>query len=160
MIDLEVDLEDEAATAALAAALAETLVPGEYLALAGDLGAGKTAFARGLAAALGADPRDVMSPTYAIVQRIETPALPVIHADLYRLADPAEVEDLDLQEWARDGVLVVEWPERAAGRLGEPDVVVELRTTGETRRLGRVRIRDEARARRVRDTFARSRPKS
>lgn len=108
MIDFELDLEDEAATVALAAALAATLVPGEYLALAGDLGAGKTVFARGLAAALGADPRDVMSPTYAIVQRIDTPVMPVIHADLYRLADPAEVDDLDLGEWANDGVLVVE----------------------------------------------------
>lgn len=160
MIDFELDLEDEAVTATLAAALAKTLEPGEYLALAGDLGAGKTAFARGLVAALGADPRDVMSPTYAIVQRIDTPVMPVIHADLHRLADPAEVDDLDLGDWADDGVLVVEWPERAAGRLGEPDVVVELRTIGETKRLGRVRMRDEARARQVRDTFARSRPKS
>lgn len=158
--DCEVALADEQATAGFAAALAMRLQPGDFVALRGDLGAGKTTFVRALAAACGADIRDVSSPTYALVHIYRSTRGPLVHADLYRLQDAAEVADLELRELAETGLLLVEWPEHAAGRLGEPDVTIELAATGELSRRARVRMRDEARARQVRDIFDRPRPKS
>lgn len=165
-------LTDEADTAALAADLALHLRPGDFVALHGDLGAGKTTFVRALAAALGGDPREVSSPTYAIVHVHRLPLGPLVHADLYRLAGAVEVADLELADQAEGGLLVVEWPERAVGALGEPDLTVELDLPAETAppagplrpeslsRRARVRMRDATRARPVRDTCARRPPKS
>ena len=94
--------------------------------LAGDLGAGKTTLARGLLRSLGVTGA-VRSPTYTLVEIYELGALTALHLDLYRLSDPAELDNLGLREWARGGHLwLVEWPERGAGRLPAADLVITL----------------------------------
>lgn len=99
-------------TRAIAAALASTLAPGAVLLLSGDLGAGKTAFVRGLAEGLGLDPDDVTSPTFTLVHEYRGGTLPLIHVDLYRL-DRADLDEIGLdQDLAAKGVTAVEWAER------------------------------------------------
>ena len=94
--------------------------------LAGDLGAGKTTLTRGLLRSLGVTGA-VRSPTYTLVEIYELGALTALHLDLYRLSDPAELDNLGLREWASGGHLwLVEWPERGAGRLPGADLVVTL----------------------------------
>jgi tRNA threonylcarbamoyladenosine biosynthesis protein TsaE len=106
--------DSEAATEALAAEFSAGLSAGDVVLLSGDLGAGKTAFVRGLARGLGADPDDVSSPTFAIVHEYRGGRLPLFHADLYRLT-PSDTRDLGLEELGvADGVLAIEWPERLA----------------------------------------------
>lgn len=105
-------LSDEAATAALGGAIARSAGAGDVIALSGPLGVGKTALARGFLQALGHD-GEVPSPSFAIVQPYEAVLPPVWHVDLFRIEDPSEVEELGL-DMAVDGVLLVEWPERAA----------------------------------------------
>ncbi|MBL8647770.1 MAG: tRNA (adenosine(37)-N6)-threonylcarbamoyltransferase complex ATPase subunit type 1 TsaE [Sphingosinicella sp.] len=111
---------DEAATDMFGRRLAARLAPGDVVLLSGDLGAGKTALARGILAGLG-HAGEVPSPTFTLVQSYEVPGvrLPVWHVDLYRLEDPDEVEELGLDEILADGALVIEWPERAGGRWPE-----------------------------------------
>lgn len=102
----------EAETEALARQLADRLGPGSVLLLSGTLGAGKTAFVRGLAAGLGIDPDEVSSPTFTLVHEYCGGRVPLYHADLYRL-DAAAVDDLGLEELgAADGVLAIEWADR------------------------------------------------
>ena len=104
----------EADTRAIAAALAPTLLPGAVLLLSGDLGAGKTAFVRGLAEGLGLDPDEVTSPTFTLVHEYRGGRLPLVHVDLYRL-DRAELDEIGLdQDLAATGVTAVEWAERLA----------------------------------------------
>jgi tRNA threonylcarbamoyladenosine biosynthesis protein TsaE len=94
--------------------LAAELRAGDVVLIDGPLGAGKTAFVRGMAHGLGGDPSDVSSPTFTILQQYRaTPML--YHADLYRLT-PVEVADLGLEETGLDGVLAVEWPDRWQAR--------------------------------------------
>ncbi len=102
-------------TAAVARGLAATLAPDTVVLLHGDLGAGKTAFVRGLAEGLGADPADVSSPTFTLIQQYTGGRLPLVHVDLYRLDDPREVEDLGMEELGAGGVLAVEWAEKLQG---------------------------------------------
>jgi tRNA threonylcarbamoyladenosine biosynthesis protein TsaE len=104
-------LADEEATAALGATLAGRLQAGDVITLSGPLGVGKTAFVRGLLAALGHE-GEVPSPSFAIVQPYEEFEPPVWHVDLFRLDDPSELEELGLES-ASDGVLLIEWPEKA-----------------------------------------------
>jgi tRNA threonylcarbamoyl adenosine modification protein YjeE len=116
-------LPDDDATAAFGADLATTIRPGDIVSLEGDLGAGKTAMARAILRALAGDPAlEVPSPTFAIIQPYDTPKGPVLHADLYRLADASEVEELGLLE-DPDAIVLVEWAERA------PDVVAAVTVT-------------------------------
>jgi tRNA threonylcarbamoyladenosine biosynthesis protein TsaE len=103
--------ESEDQTAAAARHLAERLPPGTLVLLTGDLGAGKTAFVRGLAAGLGIDPDEVSSPTFTLIQEY-VGARALRHVDLYRLQG-AEIDDLGLDELTQDGAVVaIEWAER------------------------------------------------
>ena len=105
-----VHTSSEEETSEAGRSLAAELRAGDVVLIDGPLGAGKTAFVRGLAQGLGADPGDVSSPTFTILQQYR--ATPVLyHADLYRLT-PLEVADLGLEETGLDGVLAVEWPDR------------------------------------------------
>jgi len=102
----------ETDTRAVAATLAGTLTAGSVLLLSGDLGAGKTAFVRGLAEGLGLDPDDVTSPTFTLVHEYRGGRLPLIHVDLYRL-DRADIDEIGLDEdLAAKGVVAIEWAER------------------------------------------------
>ena len=102
----------EGETAAVGRRLAPTLEAGSVVLLEGDLGAGKTAFVRGMAEGLGIDPADVSSPTFTIVQEYRGPSLTLQHVDLYRLT-PAEAADLALEDLIDDRtVMAIEWPER------------------------------------------------
>ncbi|WP_419825076.1 tRNA (adenosine(37)-N6)-threonylcarbamoyltransferase complex ATPase subunit type 1 TsaE [Sphingomonas sp.] len=106
-------LADAGATEAAGRALAPLLRAGDVVTLSGDLGAGKTSFARGVLAALGLA-GEAPSPTFAIVQPYAPPelSLPVAHVDLYRIEDPVEAAELGLEDYALTGALLVEWPER------------------------------------------------
>ena len=111
----------------IGARLAETLKPGAVVAFTGDLGAGKTAFTRGLARGLGVPDR-VTSPTFTIVNEYEGGRLPLFHFDMYRLGSPDELFDIGWEDYLRrGGVCAVEWSENIAGAL-EPDAVrVDIR---------------------------------
>ena len=116
------EIETEAAGQALAAKLR----PGDVVAYRGDLGAGKTAFTRGLARGLGCHGR-VTSPTFTIVNEYEGPT-PLFHFDLYRLGGEEELWDIGWEDYlARNGVCAVEWSEIAPGALPENTVYVTLR---------------------------------
>ena len=124
----------EAETVAAGEGLGRTVRPGDVVLLYGNLGAGKTAFVRGLARGIGADPDEVSSPTFTIVQEYSGPAATLYHVDLYRL-EPAEVDDLGLEDLVSgDGIVAIEWSERWKGR---PDDVTEvwIDDLGEDRRL-------------------------
>ena len=105
-------LENEQATARLGAALAARARAGDVIALSGPLGVGKTALARGFLAALGHE-GEVPSPSFAIVQPYEQLDPPVWHVDLYRIEEAGELAELGLESIRDNGVLLVEWPERA-----------------------------------------------
>jgi tRNA threonylcarbamoyladenosine biosynthesis protein TsaE len=108
-----VETSGEAETAAAGEQLAPTLDTGDVVLLSGELGAGKTAFIRGLARGLGVPEEEVTSPTFTLVQEYRAPRVVLFHIDLYRLSPP-EVEDLGLDEMMGGGILAVEWPERWA----------------------------------------------
>lgn len=101
-------------TAALAVVLAAMLNPGDVLLLEGDIGAGKTHFARALIQSLLDTPEDVPSPTFTLVQTYETQVSEIWHADLYRLTDPSEVVELGLTDAFDESICLVEWPDRLA----------------------------------------------
>lgn len=106
-------LSDDEATAALGARLAAALRPGDLVLLSGGLGAGKTALARTIIRTLVGDLRlDVPSPSFALVQPYEAGGKPLLHADLYRLREAREIDELGLFDRA-DAIVLVEWPERA-----------------------------------------------
>ena len=114
-------------TEALGAALARRLGPGSVVAFTGDLGAGKTAFVRGMAAGLGIAQR-VTSPTFTIVNEYEEGRLPLFHFDMYRLGGPEELYDIGWDDYLeRGGVCAVEWSENIAGALEPGAIQVDLR---------------------------------
>jgi tRNA threonylcarbamoyladenosine biosynthesis protein TsaE len=108
----------EAETAAVGRELATGLDRGSVVLLYGDLGAGKTAFVRGMAEGLGVDPADVSSPTFTLIQEYRGGRLLFVHADLYRLDDSREIDDLGLEEIGGDGVVAIEWAEKLPRRPG------------------------------------------
>jgi tRNA threonylcarbamoyladenosine biosynthesis protein TsaE len=122
----------EQETSALGEQLAKKLQPGMFVLLHGDLGAGKTAFVRGLASGLGIDPADVSSPTFVLVQHYRGP-VPLTHVDLYRLDSAAVVDDLGIEELVGGGVLAVEWAERLPRPI-DGSVIVKIDDMGDDRR--------------------------
>lgn len=119
---------DEAATVAIAAAQAAWLAPGDFVALTGDLGAGKTAFARGLIRALAEAPDlEAPSPTFTLMQVYDAPRGPVVHADFYRLRGPTELANLGWEEAIDGAIAIVEWPEKVAEVLPADRLEVDIR---------------------------------
>lgn len=103
--------------------------------LTGDLGAGKTTFARGFLRAAGVSDT-VRSPTYTLLERYETSALTLVHLDLYRLQDPAELEPLGLRDLALPAHLwLIEWPERGTGWLPPPDLTLVFSVAEDAHRI-------------------------
>lgn len=130
-------LADATATLAAGASLAPLLRAGDVVALFGDLGAGKTTFARGLLGALGLA-EEAPSPSFAIVQPYAPPevSLSVAHVDLYRLSGPDEAEELGLDDALGDGALLIEWPERLGDTLWPNALRLSFATTADgARRL-------------------------
>ena len=121
-------------TEALGERLAARLRPGDVIAYTGDLGAGKTAFTRGLARGLGVADR-VTSPTFTIVNEYEGGRLPLFNFDLYRMDSPEELFDIGWEDYlARGGVCAVEWSENVADALERDTVRVDIRRGGEESR--------------------------
>lgn len=120
----------EPALEALAFDLGRCLSPGEVVWLTGDLGAGKTTFARALVRGLGVT-EPATSPTYSLVHRYRGPRGPVYHVDCYRLRSPEEAHDLDWETLMQGDALVLEWPERAGAWAPPPSRRVRLGHTGD-----------------------------
>jgi tRNA threonylcarbamoyladenosine biosynthesis protein TsaE len=121
-------------TRALGEALGKRAFQGTVVALEGDLGAGKTVFAKGVGAGLGVTTR-VTSPTFVLVQAHEGGRLPLWHADLYRLGDSSELDAVGLPEVLGDGVVLVEWADRFPELLPADHLRVQLVEEGEGRRV-------------------------
>jgi tRNA threonylcarbamoyladenosine biosynthesis protein TsaE len=129
-----VELADLAAMEALGRRIAGQLRPGDVVALSGGLGAGKTTLARAIVGALGYA-GEVPSPTFTIIETYDPPAvaLPLVHADFYRLEHPREVEELGLDDYRDGAALIAEWPENAGGFAHEPGclaIALEIAGTG------------------------------
>ena len=126
-------------TEALAEKLAVRLSPGQILAYEGDLGAGKTAFTRGLARGLGIT-ENVTSPTYTIVNEYLSGRMPLFHFDMYRLGSSEELYEIGWEDYlARGGVCAVEWSEIVADALEEPCIRVDIRQ-GETENQRKITV--------------------
>ena len=120
-------------TEALGQRLAEKLQPGTVIAFQGDLGAGKTAFTRGLARGLGAADR-VTSPTYTIVNEYLGGKMPLFHFDMYRLGSADELFDIGWEDYLeRGGICAVEWSENVSDAM-ENALIIRIEKTGETSR--------------------------
>ena len=126
---------DETATHLFAASLAaQPALHHAFIALHGDLGAGKTTFVRHLLQSLGVTGR-IKSPTYAVVESYTLDGFEVWHFDFYRFSDPREWEDAGFRDiFASPGLKLAEWPEKAVGMLPTPDMDIHIRTAADTER--------------------------
>jgi len=135
-----IDLPDEAATRAFAATIAGAVIdaapPGLVIALWGDLGAGKSAFARAFINALPGEQEEVPSPTFTLVQTYERGGQPIYHFDLYRIEDADECIELGIEDAFADGVSLIEWPDRLGALLPPErlDVKITMGATETSRR--------------------------
>src|SRR5438552_12107851 len=122
-----VSLANEQATHRLMRDIAVALEPGDLVTLSGDLGAGKTTFARALIRHLAGDQTiEVPSPTFTLVQTYDLPRFPVVHADLYRISGSAELAELGFGDLPEGAVVLLEWPDRAAGSLPPDRIDIAL----------------------------------
>ena len=129
-----VDLPDLDAMERFGRRLAAKLQRGDVVALSGGLGTGKTTLSRAILHALGHE-GEVPSPTFTIIESYDHLSPPIVHADFYRLEHPSEVEQLGLDEYREDAVLIAEWPENAGGFGKEPECLqITLETAGNRRR--------------------------
>jgi tRNA threonylcarbamoyl adenosine modification protein YjeE len=138
---ISIFLPDERATRLLGETLASACMPGFVVLLDGPLGAGKTTLVAGFARAIGAI--DAASPSFVIAHRYTGGRMPVWHLDLYRLENPAEIEDLDLDQYLpSDGVALVEWAARATEDWPADRIEIEMSFEGAGRRA-RLRGREK-----------------
>ena len=122
----QLDIVDASAMEALGRKLASLCHPGNKLFLQGELGAGKTTLIRGFLNGLGYQ-GIVKSPTYTLVEPYQIDDLEIFHFDLYRLNDPEELESLGIRDYfSGEAICLVEWPEKAAALLGNPDVYIQI----------------------------------
>lgn len=127
-------LADVEATERFAGEMALLIQPGDLIALSGELGAGKTTFARALIRALARDSAlEVPSPTFSLVQEYDETRVRVLHCDLYRLASPRDIDELGLVEALEDSAVLVEWPENAGDALPRDRLTITLRETASGR---------------------------
>jgi tRNA threonylcarbamoyl adenosine modification protein YjeE len=125
--ELTFDLADERATQRLAAEIAALLAPGDLVALSGDLGSGKTTFARALIRHFAGDAAlEVPSPTFTLMQTYDLPLFPIVHVDLYRVNDPEELVEMGFADLAEDAIVLVEWPDRASSLLPAERIDIEF----------------------------------
>lgn len=142
MTGARLPLPDVAAAARYGAAIAARLRRGDVVALTGGLGAGKTMLARAILAGLGHE-GEVPSPSFTIIETYAAPPLrlPVVHADFYRIEDPAELAEIGLDEYRDGAVLIAEWPDRVGGFASEPGCLeIRLELVGESGAQGRIAI--------------------
>ncbi len=127
---LSIDLASEEDTARLGRAIAALASPGVVIALVGPLGAGKTRLVRAIAEACGVDPAAISSPTFVLIHEY-TGALPIYHADAYRLKDPTAFEDLGIADYfGGEGLGLIEWADRVRGLIPPEAWWIDLETTG------------------------------
>jgi len=132
---MRVELADPGATALFAEDVALVLKPGDCLCLSGDLGAGKSTFARALIRAIADDPDlEAPSPTFTLVQSYQL-RLPIAHLDLYRIGSPDELDELGLDDALAEGAALIEWPEKALEHLPEDRIMMRFEGLGDSRTL-------------------------
>jgi tRNA threonylcarbamoyladenosine biosynthesis protein TsaE len=125
----------ETETSDVGRVLAHQLSADSVVLLIGDLGAGKTAFVRGLAEGMGVAPEEVSSPTFTLIQEYRGGRVPLVHVDLYRLNDPREIDDLGLEELGVDAVLTIEWAEKLPRPIADAIEVRIEHGDGDDRRI-------------------------
>lgn len=128
-----IEIADIAAMEALARRLANVAVVGDVITLSGDLGAGKSVFARAFLQSRGAT-GDIPSPTFTLVQHYDLPDGPVAHFDLYRLKTADEMEEIGFDDALADGISLIEWPEKAASYMPCDVLALRIEITGDTTR--------------------------
>jgi tRNA threonylcarbamoyladenosine biosynthesis protein TsaE len=134
--NLSLNLHDADHTAGLARTLGRVLKPGDTILLTGNVGAGKTHFARALILSLLSHPEDIPSPTFTLVQTYESTRGMIWHADLYRLSSSYEVEELGLSDAFHDAICLVEWPDRLGSLSPDHALELAIEATGdETREI-------------------------
>jgi len=132
---MQLTTQSEQETAAVGRDLSPRLAAGSVVLLVGPLGAGKTALVRGIAEGLGAGADEVSSPTFTLIQEYRGGRLPLLHADLYRLDDAREIEELGLDELGEQAILAIEWADKLPRRpTGAITIRIDL-GAGDTRHL-------------------------